>query len=257
MKARFVVIALVAVFVSAMPVHGEGCRGIQTTLSNASIINNTGATANDFDVVLMGVLAGDITGMFLTGYPDAAVTPVEGGVKITWTGGTTVDGAGEHFGWSLKDNKQPTFVGYCWTFNGNPLPNPPSRTWQDWVIVGGDVRDRIRNQGSSSIWVQRRVLTLPRKVILDELMPGEALWNAGIGVDTSRVQIGAGLDLIYDFPITSDISYLMMYDVSDSECGSATMTFLNAAQVCPEPSSIIALLCGLTGIGGIALRRRK
>jgi hypothetical protein len=253
-----------------MPVHANYLEH-QQFLSNFDVQNNTGQAANDFEVVLTGLMLGDVElGGFWTGsYPIVTHGPDTDGVKIRWSGSQTLNGDFAHFGvetpYGEPFDLNTTSTEFYWTSGENRLPNPPPSTWQNWDDVGG-VRDVIRNYGSSDIWVQRRVLTVPWAVELDELMRDGDLWNAGIRIDgTSRVKIEAGLDLTYDFPIPEPVdppvpieSYVMMYDVFDSSSGgSRSMTFLNAVWGCPEPSSIIALLCGLTGIGGLALRRRK
>jgi hypothetical protein len=254
MKAKPFLLVCTIVLAVAVPAWAEFCRDIQGGLSNFDVRNGTGQTANDFEVILYGVEAAKLNNLYTGDYPDVQVTPVAGGVKVRWTGSSTAPGTWDHFGIGLNGNVNPTSTEFYWTFDGGQLPLPPPRTWQNWQVVGGVARDVIWNWASHPMWVQRRILTQPGEVSLEDLMRGGSLWNQATVIDTSRVQIGHGGSLNWDFPITSDISYLMMYDVFDSVTGGRTMTFLNAAKVCPEPASLIALICGL---GTVMLRRKR
>jgi hypothetical protein len=257
MKAALVLLVCGAMLALQAPA-GAACRDIQGGLSNFDVFNRTGLTANDFEVILLGVSATDLGSLYTGDYPNATVTTVAGGVKIRWTGDTTLNGTWSHFGIGLKGNLNPTSTEFSWTFNGGALPVPPPRQWQDWNMVNGNTvaRDVIRNQGPDPFRVQRRILTLPgpNVVELNELLRGGALWNQALLIDTTPVEILGGANLNWDFPVTDDINYMMMYDMFDSQTGERMMTFLNAVQVCPEPGVLSAVACCL---GTALLRRRK
>lgn len=256
MRSVLLVVLVAVVMMTAGTVPALALRQIQGTLSNFDVWNDTGYDANDFEVTLTGVSSTNITDLWDDS--NAVATNVPGGVDVTWSGVPVPAGGMRHFGVTLGGNVQPTAWDFSWTYDGIRLPWTPPSAIQDWLWGCPDVilRDRIINYSPVPVWVQRRVLTYPHWITLSDLLRGGTFWNAATVIDPVPVQMASGSQLLYDFTMTSDVSYMVMYDVFN-QAGERRATFLNAAIACPEPSSLLALAGGLGLLGGMVRRRKR
>ncbi|HVT13613.1 MAG TPA: hypothetical protein VHE55_15215 [Fimbriimonadaceae bacterium] len=205
--------------------------GQENTLSNFNVTNDTGQTANDFEIFLTGIPPIDLVHFYTGSYPNYTVLGTPTTTIVRWTGGTTAPGAVSHFGVTITNAAQPSGVAYNWTFNGQPIGPLPS-TWQGWNFQPGVRQDIIRNYGTTPIAVQRRWLVFTGNLQLEDLVRGGPIWNEGHILDTGFKVIPGGGTLTFNFPISSATAdwYVMMYDLTDATSGRILMTFLNAAQ---------------------------
>ncbi len=261
---------LVVLLISTLPACAQ--RQIRQTHSNIDPINRTGQLANDFEWFLPGVMPADVAWTYTQPnpqYPSVQKVWINGGTLLQWTGSSTSPGQSAHFGVTVNGNRDPRTWTYDWTYNGFLLPIRPPRLSQAWrYFPGGRMRDVIINSWEWNAFVQRRVIVLPRRIALEELMraprimdmplgePSTDLWNAATVIDQTPVMIAPGGELTYDFVPTDGVTYGVFYDVFDDQ-GEMLMTYMNAAEVSPEPSSLLVLAGGLGMLGGIMRRRKR
>lgn len=232
-------------------------RWISGTLSNFDVWNNTGQDANDFHVVLEGIDPSDIGNLYTGDYPNVTVADTGTGTSLTWTGSTTPSGSAAHFGFTLNGNVNFTSASFQWTMDAVVTDDIPDAA-QQWRLGGTLVNiDDITNRSQSSLWIQRRVNTALGQVDLNDLLMNGLLWNTATLIDPNPLLIDPDNTLLYEFDGTEPAPYydVMMYDVyadDNNLPGDLLMTFLNASQIMPEPTSL-----ALLGLGGLVLMRRR
>ncbi|HWA83097.1 MAG TPA: hypothetical protein VG820_06690 [Fimbriimonadaceae bacterium] len=235
---RKLALTLITAVAALLPLQAFG--QIVGMLSNFDAYNNTGQTANDFEVFLGGVIPSSIFHTYTgpLGFPVSTITANPTGTTVHWTGGSVAPGGKAHFGVGFSGN-QPSPVTYTWTFNGQPIGGLPS-TWQGWNFSSTVRQDVIRNFGTTPVFVQRRWLIVSGPLKLEDLIRGGDIWNAGHLIDSGFVPVPAGGTLTFDFPpnVTAGSWYVLMYDMSGGTSTGLTMTFLNAAQAGPGGQAV-------------------
>ena len=249
------------------------------TYHNFDATNDTGHTANDFEVTLGGVSVGDVSDYYTDDYGNVTENQAGGDVKIHWsTDGQTASGETEHFGFALTKGTDYSSMDMQWTWNGLPVgggvsPNnyPPdvSPRWEPHVDLDM-LRSLIHNNcpTMSSVWIQRRVNTSTGAMTVDELLVGGNLWNTATLIDASPIVVPFCNTVTYDFDWDAGTpNYVMMYEVWEDNGGLAggpgaagdlEVVHLTAARAIPEPASIALILAAASfGLLAYALRRTR
>ena len=249
---------------SYMGLDGVSIEAIPTrilgTLRNFDMVNRTGQFVNDFHMTLYGITPDQIgTTIWTVNYPNATVSAVPGGTRISWDGHSTPPNFIDHFGYRLAGTPSsmpaPTRIEMEWTIDGVPVPNRPPGTTSKWVpLPNGDVRNLVTLQSETydgDVFLARRVMSMPGGAVLDDLLVDGDLWANATLIDDFPLLLPPDTPFEFDFALpeidSEGTSIVMMYDLfaepvdlglpREELLGSLLATYLDAAILAPSVPS--------------------
>lgn len=228
---------------------GAQAGSIRVIDCNIDAYNLTGTTANDFDIKLSGVAAGDISRVFLRPaqyFPDVSVTTESYGALIHYSGREVANGDSVHIGYEIFPAGPWGTIDQYWSFNGARLGGPTFLCTQPTDYLDGDVT----NTSSSDVWIRRRVAYQPGEVDLnDDLVRDSAFFASALLVDTDPIPLLQNQTSSYRFTDFGHGSYTTIYEVcADAQCNQLTQTVFNSVFYTPEPGVL-----SLMALGGLLL----
>ena len=243
---------------------------IYETLWNFDVRNNTGQTANDFELTF-GVNPGQISGIYtqppglVQGYPNANVQGIAGGSLITWTGSTTAPGDWAHFGvaWAPPpfNPDNPTFT---WTSDGEPI-GAATMIFGHWTTVDYNMPVfHLDNPWVDPEWVVIGIYAaLGPSPELDDLVVGGQEWTDATWLEPMRLDVGDvwNFNFLDDFPELAgqEASYSVIVQKFGDNGGvigdEEAISFMEVDV--PEPSAMALTGVGLAGLALSVYRRRS
>lgn len=246
---RIVLIAAAA----ALVVASTSIAQVDRNVSLINLRNNTGQLANDFHLILTGVHVNDVytpDGIYGPSYSSRAIyADGQGRVHIEWAGGTTAPGAWSQFGYALRGGVVYTSCEWYWTFNGQRIGDPLPDIFQDWVKVGGELRDIVRYRppiigpepGPISIQRTAGYRETPTISSFFDIFTELSLPQPPnpVPIEPTPVVMPVNTSLVYTWQTPAwDPMYFMFYDLYDA--GGLWAEFSNVAIVVPEPGALLA-----------------
>lgn len=164
---------------------------------------------------------------------------------------------GMMFGFTNYGGARFQNVQWWWTYNGQDVRDLPDN-WQDWYKDNnGMLADVIVNRTPAGLSVSRTTGTTVNPVPIADVAAMQIPPNP-IVPPGGTVVVGPGQPLEYVWPWPGeDPEFFMFYNFQDG--ADNYIEFKNAAILgaVPEPSGLLALAAGLTGLCGIVRRKRK
>jgi len=228
---------------------------IASTLSNFDVKNKTGATVDDFHLVVSGIHSSDITGYYTGsqgwGNPTSVnYNSTNNQTDITWVG-SAADGDWVHHGVHLKSNVQPTDYEAWWTVGGSALPAIGQVPVQWQPQAGNEVRAVILNMTGRPVIISN----LESAIVSEHIELNNLIWEyvpegGWIPDPNERIMMeslepndptkGYIDDIKFDgsdYDPVGGYSLLLRYEIIDPEAGDWEPYWRNvvAVHIIPEP----------------------
>lgn len=176
MKKVMSIVALFAAVVMATTLSAQPTN-IQDWLWNFNVWNNTGQTANDFEVALCGTNSLEINHVYTGSYPNYSIANSGGCEIITWTGNTTPNGGSAHFGVEVN-YAAVSSVALNWTLNGAPIGPPVQSVQNDYGMIYDVPFETVTNPGPSPVWVSVATVAVTNQLQLTDLTTNSTLYSS-------------------------------------------------------------------------------